>query len=326
MELAGKKVLVTGGAGFIGSNLVDMLLRLGSNVVVYDNFNDFYPGKETNVAAFADHKRFRLIRGDILDADSLETATSGVDVVFHLAAQAGVRYCLDHPMAAHQSNVTGTLNVLEAARKKGVKKLVYGSSSSIYGVPVKIPMDEGHPQIPTNIYGATKLAAERYCLAYHKSFGLEVVCLRYFSVYGPRGRPDQVVASFADSIMRGRPPRIFGDGSYSRDFTFVSDIVSATAMAAMRDVTGEVFNVGFGKDYTVNVVAEKIAKYFDSPIRPEHVDSYAADFPRTLCSNAKALRILRWRPEVTFDKGLEKTLDWFMARAASSMVPSTGRT
>lgn len=290
---------------------------------MYDNFNEFYSGKENNVANFAENKKFKLIRNDILDTDALEVAMNGVDVVFHLAAQAGVRYCLNNPMFAHQSNVTGTLNVLEAAKRKGIKKLIYGSSSSIYGVPVRVPMDEGHPQVPTNIYGATKLAAERYCLAYHKSFGLDVVCLRYFSVYGPRGRPDQVVASFTNAIMRGRPPLIYGDGSYSRDFTFVSDVVAATAMAAMNDVTGEVFNVGFGKDYSVSFVAEKIAKYFDSPIRPEHVDSYGADFPRTLCSNAKALKVLRWKPEVPFEKGLEKTLDWFMAKAASSMVPST---
>ena len=320
MELAGKKVLITGGAGFIGSHLVDLLLRLGSQITVYDRFDDFYPGKEANVQEFLGRKGFRLVRDDILNSEALGSAMKGADVVFHLAAQAGVRYCMQFPNKANEVNVTGTLNVLEAARKNKVKKLIYASSSSVYGVPVRVPMDEGHPQLPTNLYGATKLAAEKYCLSYHVSYGMDVVCLRYFSVYGPRGRPDQAITAFAESIMRGVSPRIFGDGTQSRDFTYVADAVSATALSAMNDVSGEVFNVGYGKDYSIKFVAERIAKYFGSPIRPEYIASYSADFPRTLCSNSKAMKDLGWRPEIGFEEGLRRFLDWYSSKGMNTSL------
>jgi UDP-glucose 4-epimerase len=315
LDLAGKKVLVTGGAGFIGSTLVDLLLRLGSKVVVYDNFDDFYAGKEANIAHHLTDKGFTVIDGDILDFERLEAASRGVDIVFHEAAQAGVRYCNEHLEKANNVNVTGTLNVLLAAKKNHVKRLVYASSSSVYGKPVRVPMDEEHPQSPPNLYGSTKLAGEKYSLSFHETFGLPVVCLRYFSVYGPRGRPDMVVASFARSIADGRRPRIFGDGSQSRDFTYVSDVVSATAMSAMSDnAVGQVLNVGYGKDYSVNYVAKKVAEYLGTDTVPEFLPGYDGDFPRTLCSNAKALRLLGWRPNVSFDEGIRFYLDWFKSK------------
>lgn len=315
MELAGKKVLVTGGAGFIGSTLVDLLLRLGSKVVVYDNFDDFYAGKEANIAHYMTDKNFTVINGDILDFERLEAAARGVDVVFHEAAQAGVRYCNEHLEKANNVNVTGTLNVLLAARKNRVSKLVYASSSSVYGKPVRVPMDEEHPQSPPNLYGSTKLAGEKYSLSFHKTFGLPVVCLRYFSVYGPRGRPDMVVSSFARSIADGRRPQIFGDGSQSRDFTYVSDVVSATAMSAMSDnAVGQVLNVGYGQDHSISYVAKKVAEYFGADTTPEFLPGYDGDFPRTVCSNAKALRLISWRPSVGFDEGLKSYLDWFKSK------------
>jgi UDP-glucose 4-epimerase len=314
MELAGKKILVTGGAGFIGSTLVDLLLRIPTHVTVYDDFDDFYPGKEENATPHAYDRNFRLVRGNILDFESLSAAMKGVSIVFHEAAQAGIRYCIDHPGKAHSSNVTGTLNVLEAARKNKVQKVVYASSSSVYGTPVRVPMDEEHPVSPTNLYGATKLAAEKYCLAYQRTYGLKVICFRYFSVYGPRGRPDQVVASFARSISNGERPRIYGDGKQSRDFTYVSDIVQATCLGASSDVDGEVINAGYGKDYPVSYVARKVAERLNKDIEPEFVPRYEGDFPRTLCSNAKALDLLGWRPKVSFDEGLEKYLDWYVSR------------
>ncbi len=315
MDLLGAKVLVTGGAGFIGSHLSDSLLRLGCEVVIYDNFDDFYTGKEENIRLNLVNSKFRLVKGSILEPEKLSAAMDGVSVVFHLAAQAGVRYCIDNPRKAHEVNVTGTLNVLLAAKKNAVQKVVYASSSSVYGNPIRVPMEEGHPQDPTNLYGATKLAAEKYCLSFQKTYGLKVVCLRYFSVYGPRGRPDQVLASFAKNITQGHPPRIFGDGSQSRDFTFVSDAVSATVMSAMDDqVNGEVINIGYGKDFPINYAAEKIAEYLDKDLQPEFAEAYEGDFPRTICSNSKALRLLRWKPTVSFERGLEAYLDWFTSK------------
>lgn len=313
---------MTGGAGFIGSTLVDLLLRLGSKVVVYDNFDDFYAGKDANLAYHLTDKDFKVINGDILDPERLGAAAKGVDIVFHEAAQAGVRYCNEHLEKANDVNVTGTLNVLLAAKKNHVSRLVYASSSSVYGKPVRVPMDEEHPQSPPNLYGSTKLAGEKYSLSFYRTFGLPVVCLRYFSVYGPRGRPDMVVSAFAKSIADGRRPRIFGDGSQSRDFTYVSDVVSATVMSAMSDdAVGQVLNVGYGKDYSVSYVAKKVAEYFGSDIVPEFLPGYDGDFPRTVCSNAKALKLLGWKPSVGFDEGIKSYLDWFKSKAEPQASP-----
>jgi UDP-glucose 4-epimerase len=324
MELSGKNVLVTGGAGFIGSHVVESLLQLGARVTVFDNFDDFYDGKEENLRNFLSNPRLRVVRGTILDSRALGAVTQGADIVIHEAAQAGVRYCNSNPKKASNVNVTGTLNVLLAAKEHRVKKVVYASSSSVYGMPVKVPMDEEHPQYPTNPYGASKLAAERYCLAFHTTYGLDVVCLRYFSVYGPRGRPDQVLYSFANSVSRNNPPTILGSLSTSRDFTYVSDIVSATILSAMNDeVNSHVINVGYGKEIRILDAARDIIRYFERDMEPLHSEAYAGDFPRTLCSNQKALRLLGWKPAVRFDDGLRRFLDWFVK---TGTIPSAGHT
>lgn len=312
MEISGKKVFVTGGAGFIGSHLADLLLRLGADVTVYDNFDDFYPGKEANIADLAGHPRFHLVRGTILDTDSLWKSMAGASVVFHLAAQAGLRYCLSNPVKAHNVNVTGTLNLLMLAKKLGIKKFVFASSSSLYGEITKVPIPETHSLNPTSIYGATKLAAEKYCLSYHASEGLPVTCLRYFSVYGPRGRPDQVLYSMAARAAAGIPPEIYGSGEQSRDFTFVSDIVSGTIMATLRDESvGEVFNLGYGAEFSISEAARRINGYFKNSQEPVHRESYRGDFSRTLCDNRKARALLGWNPKVDFDTGLIEFLNWF---------------
>ena len=302
---------MTGGAGFIGSHLVESLLHLGARVTVFDSFDDFYPGKEANLRPFLDRPRFRLVRGDIRDGDRLTDAMRDAKVVFHLAAQAGVRYCIENPVKAHEVNVTGTLNVLLAAKKHGVRKVVYGSSSSIYGRPTRVPLSEDMPPDPTSIYGATKLAAEKYCTAMSQTLGLPVTCLRYFSVYGPRGRPDQVVSSFAMRVMRGEKPVIYGDGSQSRDFTFVSDIVSATVISALvEESSGQVINVGYGKEFRIVDVARWVLEHFNSRVGIDFRPGYAGDFPRTLCDNSKARHLLSWVPKVDFAHGLEEELTW----------------
>ena len=311
MDLAGEKVLVTGGAGFIGSHLVESLLLLGAHVTILDSFDDFYPGKEANLHSVLGQPRVRLIRGDVRDSDMLSDAMRDANVVFHLAAQAGVRYCIDNPVKAHEVNVTGTLNVLLAARKQGVRKIVYASSSSTYGKPTKVPLSEDMPPNPTSIYGATKLAGEKYCTAMGETLGLPVTCLRYFSVYGPRGRPDQVVSSFALKVMKGQQPVIYGDGSQSRDFTYVSDVVSATVISAMvEESNGQIINVGYGREVKIVDVARKVLEHFNSRLQIDFRPTYAGDFPRTLCDNSKARRLLSWNPKVDFAHGLEAELDW----------------
>jgi len=322
LELQGKKVLVTGGAGFIGSHLVDSLLKLGCRVVAYDNFDDFYSGKEKNVEQNLGKAKYQLIRGDIVDKETLGAAMRGVEVVFHLAAQAGVRYCIANPIKAEEVNVMGTLNVLLAAREKKVKKVIYASSSSIFGNPVKPFLSEDHPLNPTNPYGVSKLAAEKYCLAFYETYGLPATCLRYFSVYGPRGRPDQVIYSFAQLVAEGKPPVIYGSGRQSRDFTFVSDIVSGTVLAAMADESvGEVFNLGYGKDFSIEKVAKMVIQQCGMEIEPKFVDGYKGDFPKTLCQNTKARNLLRWSPQVGLEEGIAEFLEWFRAKRPASGAP-----
>ena len=312
MDLSEEHVLVTGGAGFIGSHLVEGLLRLGASVTAYDNFDDFYPGKESNLASATANRRFRLVRGSILDTSDLSAVAKGKTVVFHLAAQAGIRYCIAHPEKADLVNARGTLNVLMAAKASGVKRFINASSSSVYGDPVKIPIGEEHPLYPTSLYGATKLAGEKYCYSFHRTYGLPVVSLRYFSVYGPRGRPDMILYSVAEKLRNGVPPVIYGTGLQTRDFTNVADIVSGTLLAAMNDdAVGESFNLGYGEEFSILAATRTIAKRLGSDISPKFEPAYGGDFPRTLCQNAKARRLLGWAPHVPFDKGLDDFLDWF---------------
>jgi UDP-glucose 4-epimerase len=314
LEINRKNILVTGGAGFIGSHLSEDLLKQGARVTVLDNFDDFYQGKEENVRGLLGNERFKLVRGSILDSGLVQDLVKGADGVVHLAAQAGIRYCNDHPFKANEVNATGTLNVLVACHRSGVNKLVYASSSSIFGDPVRTPMDESHPTNPNNPYGASKLAGEKYCTSFAKAYGMDVTCLRYFSVYGPRGRPDQVLYSFAEKLARGEPPVIYGDGSYSRDFTYVTDVVSATILSIYTDsVGGRVLNIGYGKDFKMIDVVRKITNHFGEDIGIRFEKQTQGDFSRTLCDNQSARRTLGWRPEVQFDDGLGQFLKWFDA-------------
>jgi UDP-glucose 4-epimerase len=313
LNLSGARVLVTGGAGFIGSHLTDRLLESGAYVTVYDNFDDFYGGKEVNLANASGNPRFRLIEGDVLDIESLARAIDGMDVVFHEAAQAGVAYSVEHPSKTNDVNVNGTLNVLSLARQFGVKRLVNASSSSIFGEPRYLPIDEKHPTNPTSTYGVSKLAAEQYASVFSRVYGTYVVSLRYFSVYGPRGRPDQVIRRFAKSISQGKPPVIQGDGSHSRDFTYVSDVVAATIKAAESEgLGGEVFNIGFGSRTSIGELAEKMIDLMglSGKMVPRRVKGDAADFPHTRADNEKAKRLLKWEPKVALDQGLQLFLDW----------------
>jgi UDP-glucose 4-epimerase len=315
MNLKEKRVLVTGGAGFIGSHLVDRLLETKNTVIVYDNFDDFYEGKDQNIQHNLGNERFRLVTGDILNYEVLASAMKGVDTVFHKAAQCGVRYSIRNPEKAHNVNVTGTLNVLMAAKQTGVRKVVFASSSGIFGTPCYVPMDEKHPTNPNSPYGATKLAAEKYCLSFHKVYGLDVVCLRYFSVHGPRGRPDQVIHAFASAIAAGKSPVIYGDGTQTRDFTFVSDVVEATILAAEHDgLAGQIFNIGYGREFTVNDVFSSIVDKLGKKdeIQPVYEKTYKGEFPRTLADNTKARRVLGWKPKVELDRGLDVFIEWFM--------------
>lgn len=244
----------------------------------------------------------------------------GIDVVFHEAGQAGVGFSVANPEKSNQVNINGTLNVLTLARKNGVKRVINVSSSSVFGEPRYLPIDESHPTNPTSPYGVSKLAAEHYARVFSRVYGLYTISLRYFSVYGPRGRPDQVIHRFAASLLKGEPPVIDGDGSHSRDFTYVSDIVSGTVAAGeSEDLSGEVFNLGFGSRTSISELAEKMIRLTggESRIIPRHVEESKSDFPHTQADNAKARRLLDWRPAVGLDDGLRLFIGWLKGSSPS---------
>ena len=320
MEIKGLKVMVTGGAGFVGSHLVDELLRKECRVLTYDKLNLFYRGKEHNLEPHSKNSNFKLLRDDILDYDVLVGAMKGVDVVFHLAAQPGVRYSIKNPRNVQEVNVTGTLNVLSAALANQVKKVVYASSSSVYGFPKYLPFDEKHPTNPNSPYAASKVAAETFCRVFHDVYELNVVMLRYFSVYGPRQRPDQLIRIFVSNVLTGKPIVIYGDGEQTRDFTYVDDVVRATVRAAeVEEANGIAINIGSGKRISVNNLLKEITrltgKEETAVVKKER---YPGDFPHTLADIKLAEKLLDYRPKVDLEKGLVEFIDWYQREASIS--------
>jgi len=310
------KVLVTGGAGFIGSHLVDKLLKGRNRVIVYDNFDPFYTGKEQNIEHHLGNSNFTLLKADILDYETLSSAMHNVDVVFHEAAQPGIQYSIKNPKKVHEANVTGTLNVLRAALANKVKKVIHASSSSVYGFPKYLPFDEKHPTNPNSPYAASKLAAEKYCLVYHEVYGLNVVVLRYFSVYGPRQRPDQVIRIFVTNTLEDKPITIYGDGKQTRDFTYIDDVVNAITRAAEVKANGIVVNIGSGKRVSINKLFKTITKLVDKEeMKPLYKESNTGDFPHTLADITLANKILQYRPTVDLEKGIRNFIDWYQKRS-----------
>jgi len=314
LDLSRKRVLITGGAGFIGSHLADRLLKMGCRVIAYDNFDQYYTGKEQNIRHNLGNPSFTLMRADILDYEKLVSVAKITDVIFHEAAQPGVRFSIQKPRKAHEVNATGTLNVLEAAREAKTAKIVVASSSSVYGVPKYLPMDEEHPTTPNSPYAASKLAAEKYCLSYNESYKMRTTILRYFSVYGPRGRPDQVIRKFTTEILEGRQPVIYGDGMQTRDFTYVDDIVDATLLAMESDeADGQVFNIGGGRQITIKDLVSLLIRVLnrEDEISPRYEPGYAGDFPHTLADVSKAKKILGYEPKVPLQEGIQRFLSWY---------------
>lgn len=311
MKLRNLRVLVTGGAGFIGSHLVDILLKRGNRVIVYDNFNPFYAGKKQNIEHHFGDSNFTLLNADILDYTTLSSAMRNVDVVFHEAAQPGIRYSIQNPKEVDELNVTGTLNVLKAALKNQVKKVIWASSSSVYGYPKYLPFDEKHPTNPNSPYAESKLASEKNCLVFQEAYGLDVVSLRYFSVYGPRQRPDQVIRIFVSNALNGRPITIYGDGKQTRDFTYIDDVVRATIRTAEVKTDETLINIGSGKRITINKLFKTITKLLGKEeMKPTYRKNYAGDFPHTLADITLARRILQYRPTVELERGIRNFIDW----------------
>ena len=307
------KVALTGAAGFIGSTLADRLLQEGHHVVAIDNFDDYYSGKMRFLEPHLGKASFELHRSSILDQAEMARLFQGVEVVYHLAAQAGVRISVKDPMRSHQANATGTLSVLLAAKEAGVRRVVSSSSSSVYGNARKLPVSEADQAIPVSPYAASKLSAEMYCRLFYELYGLQSVSLRYFTVYGPRQRPDMAIRIFTDRALKGLRPQIFGDGEQTRDFTYVDDVVDAVyRCGSCPDPKGEPLNICSGRTVTVNHVVSEILKATRrTDLKPEHLGTQQGDVDHTWGDNRKARELLGWQPKVTIEEGIARFVSWY---------------
>ncbi len=301
------KALVTGGGGFIGSHLADRLLAEGHEVRVLDNFST---GRRSNIAARIGE--VEIVEGDIQSYERVHNAVRGCEVVFHLAALPSVPRSIQDPLTSHATNATGVLNVLLAARDEGVRRVVYASSSSVYGASTSLPKVEDAAPLPISPYAVSKLAGEGYCRTFTEVYGLETVALRYFNVFGPRQDPlsqyAAVVPRFISSLTRGEPPVIFGDGEQSRDFTYVDNVIQANVQAAVADgVAGRVYNVACGERFTLNALVAQIADIVASDVEPDHAPARAGDVRHSMASIERARADLGYEPEVSFADGLART-------------------
>lgn len=309
------KALVTGGAGFIGSHLSELLLARGAQVRAIDAFTDFYPRplKERNLTALRGRDGYEFVEGDLRTVD-LGRLLDGITHVFHLAAQAGVRRSWGSEFQVYTGlNVDATQALLEACASRPIERLVYASSSSVYGDEVEIPMKETALPQPVSPYGVTKLAAEQLCHLYHVNFGVPAVSLRYFTVYGPRQRPDMGFNRFFTAVLQGRPLVQFGDGLQTRDFTYVADAARATADAAVHGVPGRVYNIGGGSRVSVKEVFDLIARVSGRTVTIDHQGPQKGDMRDTYADTSRAKADLRFAPSVTLEEGLRQMWHWMEA-------------
>jgi len=308
------RVLVTGGAGFIGSHLVEALVKLGYEVTVLDNLST---GKIENLAGVEGQIRF--IRGDIRDYETVLRAVEGCEYVFHQAAHVSVAESVEVPQHTISTNVYGTLNVLLASHRNNVKRVIFASSSSVYGDSEVLPQHEGMLLSPVSPYAASKASGEHLCHAFFRSYGLETLSLRYFNVFGPRQDPNSpyaaVIPKFITALLKGEAPTIFGTGKQSRDFVYVDNVVSANILAMQaKDVGGAVFNVGSGEDFDLLTLLDVITKRTMRSIPPIFAAPRPGDVMRTLASLELAQQRLGYRVIVPFAEGIGRTVEWFKNR------------
>ena len=305
------RALITGGAGFIGSHLVEALTALGAKVVVLDNL---IGGATENIEPF----KPQFVKASVLDQDALNQAADGCRYVFHLAALGSVPHSVARPREYHDVNITGTLNVLEAARAAGVKRVMFSASSSAYGDTPQMPKTESIPPAPLSPYASNKIAAEAMMSAWSASYGLDTASLRYFNIFGPRQNANSayaaVIAAFAKAILAGKPPTIYGDGLQSRDFTFVHNAVHANLLAARSEkpIKGEVINIACGRSINLNQLAPLMCQQLGRPdLKPIYAAPRAGDVKHSLADLTRAKAMLNYEPIVDFETGLKPTVDWY---------------
>jgi len=312
-------VLITGGAGFIGSHLTRRLLERGDRVTAYDDFNDFYAParKRQNVAPFLKEASYRLVGGDIRDAARVDElfANGRFDAVVHLAARAGVRPSLAEPVLYEDVNCIGTLRILEAARKHGPKRFVFGSSSSVYGINEKVPFAEDDPvEQPISPYATTKRAGELLCYNYHHLHGFQVACLRFFTVYGPAQRPEMAIHKFTDLLWRGKAVTMYGDGQSRRDYTYIDDIVDGLVAALDLAPGFEIVNLGGAETTSLADLVQVLASELAVAPRIEYLAAQPGDVPITYADVTKAARLLGYSPKVPIREGLRRFVAWYVER------------
>lgn len=310
------KSLITGGAGFIGSNMVRFLLDKGESVRVFDNFET---GKHENLVEV--EKDIEIIEGDVRDRGAVDRAVAGVDVVYHLAALGSVPRSIANPADTHDVNVNGTFNIFDGARCARVRRVVFASSSSVYGQSPVLPQHEGLPFAPISPYAASKATGELYARAYYEAYGLQSGCMRYYNVFGPRQDPGSQYAAaiplFVSAYLRNEAPKIFDDGEQTRGFTYVEDVLSANWQAAnAKELHGEAMNISTPKAVSVNTVVHTIRELLGKDIQPEYLPPRKGDIKHSLADTSRANELIGYAPQYTFEQGIRKAIDWYKANLA----------
>jgi UDP-glucuronate 4-epimerase len=323
------KVLVTGGAGFIGSHVCERLLREGHSVSILDDLNNFYSraAKEANLEAVRRQGPCDFFFGDISDEARVKEVfeQSRPDAIIHLAARAGVRPSLEQPLLYGQVNVQGTLTLLEACRKQGVPKFVFASSSSIYGIANQVPFREDDTvNMPVSPYAATKIAGEKIAYTYSHLYGLQVVCLRFFTVYGPRQRPDLAIRKFITMIDHGQTIPVFGDGSSGRDYTFVDDTVGGIMAALAYQCSYDVFNLGNSHPVKLIQLIQTIEAALGKKANIQWLPDQPGDVPITCADISKAQKLLGYRPQTPLREGIDRLLNWYFEQEAAAQGVASG--
>ncbi|HHT9130421.1 MAG TPA: GDP-mannose 4,6-dehydratase [Candidatus Brocadiaceae bacterium] len=312
-------ILVTGGAGFIGSHLVERLLSQGKSVVVIDNFNNFYPQvyKRENISEVISNPHLTLYEADIRNTISCQEVFEKhrIDQVIHLAAQAGVRPSIEQPLLYEEVNCKGTLNMLELSRIYKVKQFIFGSSSSVYGNNKKVPFSEDDPvNEPISPYAATKRAGELYCYTYHHLYNMPVSCLRFFTVYGPRQRPDLAIRKFTELIDNNQPITMYGDGTTQRDYTFISDIIDCVVSLLDKQFNFEIINLGDSSPIQLTNLIKLIEQELGKKTKIKKLPEQPGDVHRTYADIRKAERFLDYRPKVSIEEGIRLFVAWYKER------------
>ncbi len=308
------KFLITGGAGFIGSNITDRLLEQGHTVRVIDNF---LTGKRENLSKALNGGGFELIEGDIRNLDTVRKACKGIDFVLHEAAIPSVPRSIDDPIATNEVNINGTLNVLKAAYENKVKRVVYAASSSAYGDTAVLPKKEDMIPSPLSPYAVSKLTGEYYCRVFTGVYGLETVSLRYFNIFGPRQDPNStyaaVIPKFITAMLKGESPTVYGDGEQSRDFTYIENVIQANINAcyASKEAAGKLFNIACGTRFTLNTVLGLLEKILGKKANPQYLQPKKGDVKHSQADITNASKYIDYKIEVDFETGLKKTVDYF---------------